>query len=77
MSKKEKKKLSCKKYENGLKNLASFYSKTNYKNRHEIIRLLKEAEINFSEVKKLGFNVSRFLWESCSNNNQRNTGKLM
>ncbi|RNA17600.1 hypothetical protein BpHYR1_038481 [Brachionus plicatilis] len=42
-----------------LLDILSKKEKKSFYNRHEIIRPLKEAEINFSEVKKLGFNVSR------------------
>ena len=51
------------------------YNKTEYKQRHNIMRPLKNATFKFSQIRKFGFNVSRKLWKSCTNKRLRNLGK--
>ena len=44
------------------------------KNKHFFLRSLRKAGFNFDETKELGFKFSKFLWRSCLNNQDRNTG---
>jgi len=50
------------------------YISTNLKERHNIIRPLKNANFKRDEVKRLGFNVSNNLWRTCNNKEKRNKG---
>jgi hypothetical protein len=56
--------------------LTEHYVKTDYKKRHHIMRSLKKANLNFAEVRRLGYPVSRHLWRQCGNRSERNLGKL-
>jgi hypothetical protein len=40
------------------------------------MRPLKQAELKYPEVKRLGYKVSRHLWRNCSNINERNKGRI-
>ena len=44
------------------------------KKRHNIIRPLKMAGIEFKQVRKLGFKVSKKLWQGCDDKSIRNPG---
>ena len=39
------------------------------------MRPLKNAQLKYPEVKRLGYKVSRSLWKNCSDRNERNKGK--
>jgi hypothetical protein len=62
------------KYKNSLVNMALHYNKTNLKNRHHIIRPFRAANFRYSYMKRVGFKVSRPLWNSCLNSTERNLG---
>jgi hypothetical protein len=66
--------LAPSKYKNSLVNMALHYNKTNLKNRHHIIRPFRAAQFKYSEMKRVGFKVSRPLWNSCLNPVERNLG---
>ena len=51
------------------------YKSTNLKERHNIIRPLRKANLKRSDVKSLGFNVSKHLWRTYYNKKKRNLGK--
>ncbi len=42
-----------------------------------VIRPLKMSGLTFKNVRKLGYNVSRDLWKTCSDMNQRNGGDFI
>jgi len=50
------------------------YDKTDLKKRHHIMRPLRNARFKYSEIRRLGFKVSRPLWRSCTNIRERNLG---
>ncbi|RNA36654.1 hypothetical protein BpHYR1_036032 [Brachionus plicatilis] len=72
LTQKEKRNLVDPKHEHALKELAYYYKKSDLKKRHFFIRPLRNTSINFSEIRRLGFRVSKHLWNTCSNTNERN-----
>ena len=44
------------------------------KNKHYFLRSIRQSGFSFGETKKLGFKFSKFLWNSCLNNRERNLG---
>jgi hypothetical protein len=38
------------------------------------MRPIKNANLKFKQVKRLGYKVSKHLWKSCSNSEERNKG---
>lgn len=46
-----------------------------FKERHNLIRQLRNAGLSFETVRELGFKVSKSLWTKCLDNFKRNQGK--
>lgn len=42
--------------------------------KHHIMRPLQEADIKYSELRRLGYRVSPKLWRTCHNRAERNKG---
>ncbi|CAF0925295.1 unnamed protein product, partial [Brachionus calyciflorus] len=74
LHKKERKQLSFECYIDSLKNLIDFYKSIKLKERHKFIRPIKNSGVCYSELRDMGFPVSRHLWESCEKSNERNKG---
>lgn len=55
-----------KKYLNTLKNLATEYMETKKKQRHKILKCLKNGQISYTEANRLGFKCSYDLWRYSS-----------
>jgi len=53
----------------------TLYKKTKLKNRHNLVRPLREAGFTMKEVREFGTKVSAKLWKSCLNDTPRNLGK--
>lgn len=65
------------KHEVALKNLVGYYGNINLKERHNFIRPLKKSELAYSEIRKIGFPVSKSLWETCDDLTERNKGSFI
>ena len=52
------------------------YEKIDLKERHKFVRPLKSASVKFAEVKRLGYNISRSLWNNCFNAGPRLLGNI-
>ena len=50
------------------------YKETNLKERHSLVRPLKNACFKLKEVKRLGFSITKKLWRTCHNTLKRNLG---
>ncbi|CAF0844074.1 unnamed protein product [Brachionus calyciflorus] len=57
-----------------LGNLVELYKNTDLKERHKIIRPLKNSKMKFSYLRRIGFPLSRHIWKTCFNKNKRNKG---
>ena len=53
------------------------YNRTELKRRHLMVKPLKHANLKYSEVRRMGFKVSRPLWNSCNNSEDRNLGTVL
>ncbi|RNA26241.1 hypothetical protein BpHYR1_013587 [Brachionus plicatilis] len=74
LNKKEKEKLVNNRHKHALKNLATFYRQFDRKKRHLLIRPLRKSMLNFSEIRRLKFPVSRKLRENCLDESERKKG---
>ncbi|CAF0891443.1 unnamed protein product [Brachionus calyciflorus] len=74
LSNKEKEIISFNSYKEALKNLSSYYNEVELKERHRFVKQLKNSDLNFSKTRRLGFKVSRHLWDTCSDSNDRKKG---
>lgn len=48
--------------------------KTNLKDRHKIVRPIKKTNIKYETIKKCGYPITKRLWKTCINKNERNRG---
>lgn len=62
------------KYLNSLSLMSIYSNKLPPKERHNIIRPLKQSGLSLKDVKALGFTCSNDLWKSCLEENKRNKG---
>ena len=62
------------KYIKALKGTSIFANKTKDKKRHHFIRPLRKAKMSYLEVRRIGFNCSKNLWQSCLRRGERNLG---
>jgi hypothetical protein len=72
--KKNEKKILSPKYHQVFLNLGQLCNRTAPKERYKILSCVKRANISFYESRQAGFQVSKYLWRSCENENPRNMG---
>ncbi|CAF0947063.1 unnamed protein product [Brachionus calyciflorus] len=74
LSFKEKEKISVRPHKMALQGLSEYYSQIDLKERHHFVRPLKDSGLKYAEVRRLGYSVSKHLWETCIDRNKRNKG---
>jgi hypothetical protein len=52
------------------------YQNCDLKRRHHFLRPLKKANFKYSEIRRMGYKVSRHLWNNCNDETPRNLGKV-
>ena len=62
-------------YKNALKNLVVYYQATKLKERHKFVKPIRDSGLNYSDIRELGYPISRYLWDTCENSSERNKGK--
>jgi len=56
-------------------NLKKVHNKFKPKQKHHLLRQIRNSDFSYEEAKKMGFEASSHLWKSCRDENERNPGK--
>ncbi len=62
------------KYKDLIKKFSNVFNETKQKEKHFIIKALRDAGFSRSEVNLLDFKCGKFLWKSCLDSTKRNKG---
>lgn len=65
---------SLKKYQKALNGFADIFNNAKSKQKHKYIYPLKSSGITYVHARKLGYNVTTWLWKTCSDRSERKKG---
>lgn len=64
------------KYKKALQGFADVYNNASPKDKHQFVYPIRNAGITYLNAKKIGFNVSRWIWKRCTNKLRRDKGNI-